>query len=137
MFPPAFLGIRRFIEIADFYNCLFLTVDRDLDIFKPIMKRKQLRYCWTYLHAIRLAFLVLFDIKQAISAGPLLKYIEARKGPERKDTWKNVIDCFDGKKVVFHTATPFKDNEPLVEILRGKLEKVFEISREKLEGKKD
>ncbi|XP_035715543.1 uncharacterized protein LOC118438857 isoform X1 [Folsomia candida] len=49
-------------------------------------------------------------------------------------TWKNVIDCFDGKKIVFLTATPFQDNEPLVEILQGTLDKVFEIKREELEG---
>ncbi|OXA55113.1 hypothetical protein Fcan01_11526 [Folsomia candida] len=109
MFSRAFLGIRRFFEIADFYNCLFLTVDRKNNVLIPIDKRRQIKtYFWIAFHAFHLlcqmisiktkssdlvltvggmtlsgayllAFVWLFDIKQDSTPGQLMNYIAARE----------------------------------------------------------
>ncbi|OXA47210.1 uncharacterized protein LOC110855792 isoform X3 [Folsomia candida] len=49
-------------------------------------------------------------------------------------TWENVINCFEGRKIVFLTATPFSGNESLLSILGDKLEEVFTIRRAEVEG---
>ncbi|OXA48029.1 hypothetical protein Fcan01_17223 [Folsomia candida] len=109
MFSQAFLGIRRFFEIADFYNCLFLTVDRKNNVLIPIDKRRQIKtYFWIAFHAFHLlcqmisiktkssdlvltvggmtlsgayllACLWLVDIKQDSTPGQLMNYIAARE----------------------------------------------------------
>lgn len=49
-------------------------------------------------------------------------------------TWKNILDFFEGKKVIFLTATPFRGNIPLKD-LSPNIETVYEIENDKLEGK--
>lgn len=55
MFSQAFKRIIRSLKIADFYNCLFLTVDPESGLFIQTKKPRQLiTYLWIVFHAIHL-----------------------------------------------------------------------------------
>jgi superfamily II DNA or RNA helicase len=52
-------------------------------------------------------------------------------------TWENIVNVFQGKMVVFLTATPFRGslgNETSMKLLNS-MEMVYEISSSELEGK--
>lgn len=61
MFSKAFHGIKRFLNTADFYSCLFLTYDKEKGLFVPTIKEKQtITYIWMLFHTF-------YFICQAIS----------------------------------------------------------------------